>query len=581
MNTINGATYKFPEVYITTNEKKEHRHSDALLRRVLGQETSEPPRVLKRTRSLPDLKVLASQKEDIKEKSGALWNCINSRRDVYGGKLYSFRLHRKVDPKEVGAATALIETVCKLAQVFPAIELDAGSIGASFSHKDLDGELRIVTSYLDFCFSLMEAYNNEFDPEKRKETIQELYNNQFKKDIPITVDAQSATLREYLEFIKQTFLSINTESKLQNPVSFESQLVQELGFSFVYDKGLGTYILTLPDREALSARWAHLREKEPDLPELHIRDSKGVATDEEFLWTYATHDLLVSSGAEFVHDMSVHATTLIFLITRARSGIRGQRYKQAKHKMITAIAPIYKAIENHASDTKTKELRVAMLASVVDQLSAATSYQAMAGFMHALRMPKISGPYTSYFEKRFDRRHSAEELAKIYAEAVEPISEEVSEVPTPLMEAAVRGDIETMEKLIKKGASVNRMLEDKTERSALFFALEHEASVACLMKHHADATLTDSEGNSPLLEACKKPNPRIIKLLANSDTVNIKNNKGMLPLIQLFQAGEKDEAAWESIAHIMTIPNAQKPLLRYFLTSAYGEKAASLVLGKK
>ncbi|MEI8126027.1 MAG: hypothetical protein WCG42_09750 [Parachlamydiaceae bacterium] len=62
----------------------------------------------------------------------------------------------------------------------------------------------------------------------------------------------------------------------------------------------------LPDEEALMRNWAKIREKRPELPELRIAVSEGIASHAEYIRAFLTHDVLLSVGVEFFHDQHFH-----------------------------------------------------------------------------------------------------------------------------------------------------------------------------------------------------------------------------------------------------------------------------------
>jgi hypothetical protein len=70
-------------------------------------------------------------------------------------------------------------------------------------------------------------------------------------------------------------------------------------------------VITLPDRDALIALYNRYRESHPDLPELNIISSPGIATDKDFVQAMIKHDAMVADGKEFIHDHSAHILVLL------------------------------------------------------------------------------------------------------------------------------------------------------------------------------------------------------------------------------------------------------------------------------
>ena len=90
------------------------------------------------------------------------------------------------------------------------------------------------------------------------------------------------------------------------------QILMQLGYR-AERKEEGVY-LYLPDREALLTNWETLRATHPDLPELTILSSEGIAGDIDYVKAFFTHDGILSTGKEFLHDHQAHILSVIVLI---------------------------------------------------------------------------------------------------------------------------------------------------------------------------------------------------------------------------------------------------------------------------
>ncbi len=88
-------------------------------------------------------------------------------------------------------------------------------------------------------------------------------------------------------------------------------LLQNLGYSC--DKKTG--ILLLPDHEALKKGWTKLQQTYPQLLDLDIVSSEGVADDFSYINSYLTNDVLLSTGREFVHDHLFHVISIVRLLS--------------------------------------------------------------------------------------------------------------------------------------------------------------------------------------------------------------------------------------------------------------------------
>lgn len=87
---------------------------------------------------------------------------------------------------------------------------------------------------------------------------------------------------------------------------------KDLGYSYREDKS-GVYT-SLPDKEALEARFEKRRELHPSLKPLKVFSSEGVADDLSYAEAYLNYDVLLSSGKEFVHDHFAHIIPTISLM---------------------------------------------------------------------------------------------------------------------------------------------------------------------------------------------------------------------------------------------------------------------------
>lgn len=106
--------------------------------------------------------------------------------------------------------------------------------------------------------------------------------------------------------------------------------------------------LNLPDRVALLGRWNLLRSNQPELPELTIIDSEGVAGDAAFIQAYIETDGILSTGIEFVHDNSAHIALVLGMILEEG----WDYYKEAKLEFLKKLSPrlaYLKQIENEGS----------------------------------------------------------------------------------------------------------------------------------------------------------------------------------------------------------------------------------------
>lgn len=124
------------------------------------------------------------------------------------------------------------------------------------------------------------------------------------------------------------------------------QLLMQLGYR-TERKEDGVY-LYLPDREALLANWETLREIDPQLPGLTIQSSEGIASDIDYVKAYFTHDAVLSTGKEFLHDHQAHILSVIVLILSSEkpSDELGQNpaYRTEKSRMVRLLGKAYRRV---------------------------------------------------------------------------------------------------------------------------------------------------------------------------------------------------------------------------------------------
>ncbi|HEY5259412.1 MAG TPA: hypothetical protein VIJ46_02110, partial [Rhabdochlamydiaceae bacterium] len=138
------------------------------------------------------------------------------------------------------------------------------------------------------------------------------------------------------------------------------QILMQLGYR-AERKEDGVY-LYLPDREALLTNWETLRATHPDLPELTILSSEGIAGDIDYVKAYFTHDGILSTGKEFLHDHQAHILSVIVLILSSGkpSDVLGQNptYRMEKSRMVLLLGKAYRRVMIARELCKTNFLKV-------------------------------------------------------------------------------------------------------------------------------------------------------------------------------------------------------------------------------
>ncbi len=105
-----------------------------------------------------------------------------------------------------------------------------------------------------------------------------------------------------------------------------SLVFEELGFSV--KQGSDGKVLFIPDVKIFLERWATLQKKNPNLANFTILTVGGISTDDPFIRAYFIYTALVSADEEFIHDMTIHVTSLIqLLVNFAANGKPFDEYK--------------------------------------------------------------------------------------------------------------------------------------------------------------------------------------------------------------------------------------------------------------
>ncbi|HEY5259411.1 MAG TPA: hypothetical protein VIJ46_02105 [Rhabdochlamydiaceae bacterium] len=185
----------------------------------------------------------------------------------------------------------------------------------------------------------------------------------------------------------------------------------------------GVY-LYLPDREALLARWDKLREVRPQLPDLRILTSQGIADDLSFARAFFTHDALLSTSKEFVHDHLSHVIPTLALILVAEARDKPSAYRDERSRLAHLLGKAYRRImitrsllENNILEIPEDKLRwvrqdlpkiEATLGTLADVVSSMGTYEETAEIDKALVYSRNAffrawdNPnWKVYFERRF------------------------------------------------------------------------------------------------------------------------------------------------------------------------------------
>jgi len=209
--------------------------------------------------------------------------------------------------------------------------------------------------------------------------------------------------------------------------------LKNLGYkSYADSEGI---FLTLPDRKALLVQWDQLKQEKPDIPDLDIVSSEAIADDLDFVEAFFTHDALLSSGKEFIHDHTAHVIpTLVLMINSNKN--ENPDYKKDRFKLVKKVAENYRKLMiakthldqkqklNNDERLLKKELikLEAALGAMVDSISSYSQYknpQLLDAFKSDFFKTIWNNP-TFGFAKRFDFKFSdTTKLAKLWEQIKE------------------------------------------------------------------------------------------------------------------------------------------------------------------
>jgi len=118
------------------------------------------------------------------------------------------------------------------------------------------------------------------------------------------------------------------------------EILSELGYSMEMSDPSSEYIIDLPDSETLNTRWEKLREKHLNFPSLDVKSLEGIADDETFIQKFLWwHDVLLSSGKEYVHDHIQHVVVIISCLTGLRPDIEN-KFSSLKFKIVKEVIQV-------------------------------------------------------------------------------------------------------------------------------------------------------------------------------------------------------------------------------------------------
>ncbi|MBS0615980.1 MAG: hypothetical protein JSR58_05455 [Verrucomicrobia bacterium] len=218
--------------------------------------------------------------------------------------------------------------------------------------------------------------------------------------------------------------------EINDPILSETQ--KELGYSYKVENG--RIHLELLDREALMANWKNLQQSNPHLSDLNVANDEGIADDITFVEAYFTHDVLLSSGREFVHDSLFHVLPMLDEKISYGRGISWlSTYKKVRFVLAQSILKLYqqavmakRLIEENKTDFDIDLLNKVNLALgyTSDVLSATSANRATEIYIQCIGRMLWDSP--SSHERAFLQRKFG--TSKMHEESFEKVQEKLKSI---------------------------------------------------------------------------------------------------------------------------------------------------------
>jgi hypothetical protein len=218
-------------------------------------------------------KPVLSKEEDIKQKKGKIWTCIDRIVDAETGEFsYLFEIESKYNIFQNEDANKNYDEI--LPNMHPAVEYGPLSLYFLDPNHNIKDYISII-------------YEQNIKKEERNSKV-------------LTPEEKLTHFNQVTEYITK-----------KRGKDFEfAPIFNKLGFIAIIKEN-GTFQVQLPSRENLLQRWENLRKDCYYLPPLSISSSEGIASDDEFMDGYIKHDFLLSTGEEFFHDIVAHGIPIL------------------------------------------------------------------------------------------------------------------------------------------------------------------------------------------------------------------------------------------------------------------------------
>lgn len=338
---------------------------------------------------------------DIARVSGVAWQCVDQIDESDDGVIYKFKLRKEFDFITKESLDIEIIYQKKMKEIFPAVEVVNYDILLL-----LDPNTDHATK-IDYMLKRMMLSPTRINEDKR---------HPFNVSFP-----NPAHSLAYTEKLKPLAEKMLENFELLNRLGFKVHFETNPGMlPFLFDHR-GVYV-SLPDRETLLFRWDQERQRNPNLPEISLEPSEGIADDLTFITNFFDRGITISDDKEFVHDLLSHVLPYLLMIlegiTQSRNVV--EDYKALKIEMRTFIDNCLNAERlidegkiDVPDDVKAKLLQNreqlhTIFGAWVDEVSASSEATRHLDVVHTdptfniMSILLVSNHWEKYFKKRYN-----------------------------------------------------------------------------------------------------------------------------------------------------------------------------------
>ena len=152
---------------------------------------------------------------------------------------------------------------------------------------------------------------------------------------------------------------------------------------------------------------------------------------------------------------------------------------------------------------------------------------------------------------------------------------------TPLMRAAQTGKLDAMKLLLSQKPKPDVDVQDKEQRTAMYWAAENKQSdaLALLNQHKADPNIKARFSRYPIMEAARNGDPKSVKVLSSRADVNKKDDGERTALMEAAEFGNAEtvQALLDAHADIIARDKRDRTALIHAAQKGKGDSVKVLV----